>query len=88
MRKALVLVAVALVLTGCSGNWGWYVVNPTTPNGYTNVRFLLSGLQYTILLSATAISISILAGLLVALPGLSSRPALRWASRIYVEIVR
>ncbi len=88
MRKALVLVALAFVLTGCSGNWGWYVVNPMTPGGYNNVRFLLSGLQYTILLSATAISISIIAGLLIALPGLSSNPALRWASRIFVEIVR
>ncbi|MDN2581705.1 amino acid ABC transporter permease [Aquibium sp. ELW1220] len=88
MRKALILFAVALALTGCSGSWGWYVVNPTTPNGYNNVRFLLSGLQYTILLSATAISISIVAGLLVALPGLSNNRALRWASRVYVELVR
>jgi polar amino acid transport system permease protein len=77
-----------LLLSGCSGNWGWYVVNPATPAGQTNLRFLISGLQYTVALSATAIVISMTVGLLVALPGLSSRRPLRTASRIYVEIVR
>lgn len=77
-----------LLLSGCSGNWGWYVVNPTTPAGQTNLKFLIGGLQYTIYLSATAIVISMTVGLLVALPGLSSNRALRTASRTYVELVR
>ena len=91
MRKSALLISalsLPLLLTGCSSNWGWYVVNPMLPSGWNNLRFLLSGLGYTILLSLTAIVISILLGLLVALPGLSSRPWLRAASRTYVELVR
>lgn len=88
MRNAAFLVLVAIVLGGCSTNWGWYVVNPATPGGYRNVMFLLSGLQYTIQLSATAIVISIVVGLLVALPGLSTNRWMRAASRSYVEVVR
>lgn len=88
MRRAILFLLPLLVLSGCSGNWGWYVVNPTLPSGQANLRFLLSGLQYTIYLSATAIAISMTVGLLVALPGLSSNRALRFASRTYVELVR
>ena len=78
----------ALLLTGCSAEWGWYVVNPTTPAGSANLKFLLSGLYYTILLSFTAILISIVVGLLIALPGLSSKRGLRRFNRTYVELVR
>jgi glutamine transport system permease protein len=76
------------VLSGCAGNWGWYVVNPMMESGYNNVWFLLTGLYYTILLSVTAILISIAVGLLVALPGLSDNRYLRGFNRIYVEFVR
>ena len=75
-------------LAGCSQNWGWYVVNPMTPSGYSNLKFLIGGLQLTVLLSLTAISISIIVGLLVALPGLAERRAFRSANRVYVEVVR
>ena len=86
---SLALVAtLALLLTGCSAEWGWYVVNPTTPAGSANLKFLLSGLYYTILLSFTAILISIVVGLLIALPGLSSKRGLRRFNRTYVELVR
>ncbi len=87
MARIAMFVLTALALSGCSGNWGWYVVNPTTPAGWTNLRFMLSGLGYTLQLSATAIVISMTLGLLVALPGLSSRKGLRYASRTYVELV-
>ena len=86
-RRTLFL-APLLFLGGCSANWGWYVVNPATTSGWNNLKFLLSGLYYTVLLSFTAILISITIGLLVALPGLSANPALRAFNRIYVEIVR
>ena len=88
MRRLACLLLPVLLLGGCSGNWGWYVVDPTTPAGWNNLRFLLSGLGYTLQLSATAIVISMTIGLLVALPGLSSRKGLRIASRTYVELVR
>ena len=75
-------------LGGCSGNWGWYVVNPSTPAGQRNLMFLLDGLYYTITLSVTAILISIILGLLVALPGLASQRPARLLNRVYVELVR
>ncbi|GAB5375674.1 MAG: amino acid ABC transporter permease [Acuticoccus sp.] len=80
--------ALLAVLGGCSGNWGWYVVNPQTPNGWINLKFLMSGAWYTILLSVTATAISVTIGLLVALPGLSSRRLPRLFSRTYVELIR
>jgi len=88
MKKHLICVAFLLTLTGCSGNWGWYVVNPMAESGLINLKFLLSGLYYTILLSVTAISISIVVGLIIALPGLSRNPYLRSINRVYVELVR
>ena len=75
-------------LAGCSGNWGWYVVNPMTPAGQRNLWFLLDGLYYTIALSVTAIAISVLLGLLVALPGLARQRPPRVINRVYVELVR
>ena len=77
-----------LFLGGCSGNWGWYVVNPSTPAGQRNLMFLFDGLYYTIALSVTAILISIILGLLVALPGLASQRPARLLNRVYVELVR
>ncbi|MEM7693634.1 MAG: amino acid ABC transporter permease [Pseudomonadota bacterium] len=88
MKRVVVLCGLALILTGCSGNWGWYVVDPTTTSGYNNLRFLLGGLWTTILLSLTAITISITIGLLVALPSLSSAKIPRAIARTYVELVR
>ena len=86
--KLLFIIFTAVLLSACSGDWGWYVVNPSTPKGMTNLKFLLSGLGYTVLLSLTAIVISIIIGLLVALPGLSSNRILKGFNRVYVELVR
>jgi len=83
-----VLCGLVLSLGGCSANWGWYVVSPATDSGWTNLKFLLGGLYYTIALSVTAILISIVIGLLVALPGISENRTLRAFNRFYVEIVR
>ena len=88
MKKYFAAAPLLLLLTGCSGNWGWYVVNPMTETGFVNLKFLLSGLYYTILLSVTAICISIVVGLLIALPGLARNPYLKSINRIYVELVR
>ena len=90
MRIARLWPLMALLgLAGCSsGNRGWYVVNPMTPAGQRNLMFLLDGLYYTIALSVTAILISIILGLLVALPGLASQRPARVVNRVYVELVR
>jgi len=53
----LALLTVFLVtLTGCassSGVWGWYVIDPSTKSGLTNIKFLLGGFAATIQLSIT-----------------------------------
>ncbi len=82
------LIAVAVFLTGCSDQLQWYVVSPATETGRTNLMFMLGGLKYTLLLSITAIIISIIIGLLVALPGISKNPFARGFNRVYVEVVR
>ena len=84
----MAIVATAILLSGCSANWGWYVVNPTIPKGMSNLEFLVSGLSYTVLLSVTAISISVVVGLLIALPGLAANRYLRGLNRVYVEGMR
>ncbi len=88
MMRVLLLLSMAALLSGCSAQWGWYVVNPATESGLANLKFLLSGLYYTVLLSLTAILISMVTGLLVALPGLSENRKLRAFNRLYVELVR
>ena len=88
MKRLFVLLTAFVFLTNCSGNWGWYVVDPTTPSGWNNLRFMVSGAYYTIILSVTSIIISVFVGLLVALPGLSDRRGLRMFNRTYVEVVR
>ena len=88
MQKLLTGISFVILLSGCSGNWGWYVVNPTTEGGIINLKFLLSGLYYTILTSVVAIVISIFIGLIIALPALSKNRFLRGINRFYVEMVR
>lgn len=78
----------ALPLGGCAGSWGWYVVSPATEQGRNNLAFLADGMKWTILVSLTAITISVIAGFLLALPGLSARKSLRNFNRVYVETVR
>ncbi len=88
MKKIAIVIALILLLPACSSEWGWYVVNPATTKGVSNLQFLLSGLKFTVLLSFSAILISVLVGLLIALPGLSPNPYLRGFNRLYVEIIR
>ncbi len=89
-RYSPMMVGLSLLLSlgGCSQNWGWYVVNPQTLAGQRNLKFLIDGLYYTITLSLTAITISIIVGLMIALPGLSSRRVSRGINRVYVEMIR
>jgi polar amino acid transport system permease protein len=88
MKRFLILASALFLLTGCSNNWGWYVVDPTTTSGWNNLKFMASGAYYTIIMSLTAICISVIVGLLVALPGLSDKLGWRMFNRTYVEIVR
>lgn len=88
--RILLTLATLLLLAGCSSSttWGWYVINPMTETGWINIRFLINGMGATILISLIAATISIVLGLMVALPGLSERRWLRILNRVYVEFVR
>jgi len=88
VKRCLILIPALMLLSACSGNWGWYVVNPATTSGWNNLNFMISGAYYTIILSLTAILISVVVGLLVALPGLSDKRGWRMFNRVYVEVVR
>lgn len=92
MRAGTILGLAALVLLGgCASetnNWGWYVIDPRTNAGYNNIRFLLNGFGATITLSVIAAVLSMIIGLMVALPGMSTNRWVRLPSRIYVEFVR
>ena len=85
------LTLVSLMLMACKGsdyNWGWYEILPSTEKGAGNLRFLLGGIWLTVGLSSVSIFFSILLGLFIALPGLSTNSFLRGFNRIYVEIFR
>ncbi|WP_108830126.1 amino acid ABC transporter permease [Ascidiaceihabitans donghaensis] len=89
--KRFALLSVFVVLTGCAatpGTWGWYVIDPSTPKGMSNITFLLNGFGATILLSVIAAVLSMVIGLMVALPGMSDNRWIRLPSRIYIEFVR
>lgn len=73
---------------GAGYSWGWYVLSPFTEKGAANLRFLISGIGLTVGLSVTAILVSVLLGLSLALAALSSSAALRRISRGYVEVFR
>jgi len=88
MAKKIILLILIVTLTGCAGNWGWYVVNPLQANGLSNLKFLFDGFYYTVALSVCAIFISVILGLLIALPGLSKKRGWRGINRTYVEMVR
>lgn len=80
-----------LFLTGCSGgtySWGWHVVSPFDARGLSNVMFLMQGLWLTVAVAIVSIILSVMLGLLLALPALSSSRSLALASRGWIEIFR
>lgn len=90
MKRAFAILPLLLLLTGCGSSdvWGWYVIDPRTASGWINVKFLISGMGATILISLIAAAISIMLGLLIALPGLSEKRGWRLVNRVYVEFIR
>lgn len=89
-RLIAIALLAALLTAGCGTEytWGWFVVSPWTPKGQTNLRFLISGLGWTLLLAACAILLSVITGLLVSLLSLSNNKGLRAIGRVYVEVFR
>ncbi|MEZ9229527.1 amino acid ABC transporter permease [Vibrio amylolyticus] len=87
--RTLTLLLITLLLTGCSDyQWGWYILDPTTTQGQTNLKFLTAGFYDTISVSLLSMFFAMLIGLVVALPALSKNRALRAVNRTYVEIIR
>ena len=90
MFRILILILILFSLSSCSspeGTWGWYVIDPTTKAGWTNIKFLIGGFYSTILLSIIAAFLSIFIGLIVALPAMSDNKLLKLFNRIYVEFI-
>ena len=67
---------------------GWFIISPNNIEGSTNLKFLLSGLTTTIYISVISIIISMLLGLIVAIPSLAKNKFLTFINIGYVEIVR
>ena len=89
-RYTYIIVFSLIFLSSCStsGIWGWYVIDPTTKSGWNNILFLLGGFSSTIQLSIIAAVMSIVLGLIIALPGMSNNYFLKSINRVYVEFVR
>ena len=90
MSKIFLLSFIFLILNNCSNtyNWGWYVINPTLDEGYTNLLFLINGLNITITISLISIFFSLLIGFFIALLNLSSNKYFNYLNRLYVEFFR
>ncbi|MCK6265590.1 amino acid ABC transporter permease [Vibrio sp. ZSDE26] len=87
--RTLAALLIALLLTGCTDyQWGWYILDPTTTQGQTNLKFLTAGFYDTINVSLLSMVFAMLIGLIVALPALSSNIYLRAFNRVYVESIR
>jgi len=87
--KNIFFLLLFLLITSCgSQELGWYILSPNNVNGLTNLKFLLSGLTTTIFISLISIIISMIIGMLVALPSLSKNKFLSYFNIAYVEIVR
>ena len=76
-------------LTSCGkSELNWLILSPNNIEGLTNLKFLLSGLTTTIYISIVSIIISIILGLLIAIPSLAKSKFLTYLNIGYVEIVR
>ena len=88
MRNLLLLILI-FPLTSCGkSELNWLILSPNNIEGLTNLKFLLSGLTTTIYISIVSIIISIILGLLVAIPSLAKSKFLTYLNIGYVEIVR
>lgn len=89
LHRSLFVITAALCLGGCGdSNLKWYVVSPLTEKGQINLKFLISGTWNTLSMSLLALVISVVLGLLIAIPGIANNRPLRTTNVFYVEIVR
>ena len=87
--KNIFFLLLIIPLSSCTGQeLGWFIISPTNIEGLTNLKFLLSGLTTTIFISVVSIVISMVLGLIVAIPSLAKSKFLTYINIGYVEIVR
>lgn len=85
---ALIFFVFYMLASNGSHNLKWYVVSPFTEKGQLNLTFLITGVFSTLAMSFLALLISIVFGLLIAIPGIANNRPLRASNYAYVEIVR
>ncbi len=87
--KNLFLLSILLFLLSCGKQeLNWLILSPNNVNGLTNLKFLLSGFTTTIFISVVSISLSVILGLVVAIPSIAKNKFLTYLNIGYVEIVR
>ena len=87
--KNILFLLLIIPLSSCTNQeLGWFIISPNNIEGLTNLKFLLSGLTTTIYISVISIIISMLLGLIVAIPSLAKNKFLTFINIGYVEIVR
>ena len=88
MKNLFLLFSLLLLLSCGKQELDWSILSPNNVNGLTNLKFLLSGFTTTIFISIVSISLSIVLGLIVAIPSLAKNKFLTYLNIGYVEIVR
>ena len=88
MKNIFFLLLIFLLSSCTDQELGWFIISPNNIEGLTNLKFLLSGLTTTIYISVVSIIISMLLGLIVAIPSLAKNKFLTYINIGYVEIVR
>ena len=87
--KIIFFLLLLVLLSSCTNQeLGWFIISPNNIEGLTNLKFLLSGLTTTIFISIISIIISMILGLIVAIPSLAKNKLLTFINIGYVEIVR
>jgi len=77
--------ALLLLLPGCGADFGWHVVDPRSAAGWSNLVFILEGFSATVRVSAAAMLLSIVLGLVIALLGAAPLKPARLFARLWVE---
>ena len=89
MKNFIFLLFVLFFLNSCSKQeLDWLILSPNNVDGLTNLKFLISGFTTTIYISLVSIFISIILGLIIAIPSLAKNKFLTYINIGYVEIVR
>ena len=89
MKNIIFLIFLLLFLNSCSKQeLDWLILSPNNVDGLTNLKFLISGFTTTIYISLVSIFISIILGLIIAIPSLAKNKFLTYINIGYVEIVR